>query len=616
MPGLNAVINFKQDTQKNGISLDKILETMNLDQNYSYSTIFENKNVKVIFSGYVGYPQNKFDLGDKSLIIEGAIYNKSMEQVKNELAKILPSIADGSGKTGPLIQFMFDTDGEYVIYYIDNATSTAVIFNDAMGRLPSYYYYDDKQFILGRALKFLTGNLSTVQPNEFALIEYFLFSAPLGDRTSFKNIFRMMPCTLFVINYKSGKCDKQTPYRYNFDDRWDDRPPEQYVKELHDRFLEGVSNRVNRFKDEKHLLALSGGLDSRAILMALRKCKANFETFTYNDHFNSLGRDLPVVETLVKMYGLNNKLFKLNRESIPYMERMISLKDGCTPMGTMGSILNLMELVEKEYGRKCVYYVGDEGNYTTAPRYGGGEIGSTPELVKKIMAVNSLSAYSIEEAAKLFGKTSKEVMNYLCDYFSSYPEKDNIHKVDHYFIWERSFKFTMENQERVRIFFWPLSPHYNAKYAPYAFKIKNKYLAGWKIYAGLLKSLDERSASIKYANFGIALDSPLMPYYLPLRSLATSNETIRHNLLMVLRLLKNPTSIGRKSDEFGFIGELRKYLNNLVAQNESLKSILNTDYLSEILANDRYIFRMYIATNIVKYLTLVENKEIKTPIQV
>ena len=611
MPGLNAIINLSREKQEGEKNLENVLQKMNYNEHFYFETIFKNKDVKIIFSGIKEYPIQKFDLGDKTIVIEGAIYNKSKEQIKSELSKILPAIVENPTKTTALSQFMFAADGEFIVYYIDNATGKVAIFNDAMGRLPAYYYFDKNQFIIGRALRFLSGNLPSVKTDDFGLIEYFLFSTPLGERTVLKNIFRMMPCALFVIDTKNGNVNKQILYHYNFDERWDDKPIDQYVKNLHDLFMESVSNRAAYFKDRTQILALSGGLDSRTILMGLLKCRAKFECITFVDYFNHLKRDLPVVDTLVKMYGVKQKHYQLIKDNIPDMERLIYWKDGCAPSGMMGSMLYSVEMLEKDFGRNLVYYTGDEGNYTTAPRYGGKKIVSIPDLLSQLLLRNSLSVFSIEDASRLSGKSKNEITDYICNYFSEYPEKDMIHKFDHFFYWERSFKFTMENQERFRFYFWPLSPHSGIQYAPYAFKIKNKYLAGWKIYAGLLKSLDKRSVGVKYANFGIPLNSPLMPFYLPIRGLATSNQAIREKLLLAIRILKNPKGIGRKTEEFAFLNEIKKYLANIITEDKAIKTIIDTNYLNNILADDKYIYRMYLAANIVKYLSLVENLKAK-----
>lgn len=608
MPGLNTIISFARGIDKNNKGLNAILDKMNYDQSYFHDTLFGDSSVMVSFSGYPGYPQYKFEQGDKTIIIEGAIYNKNAEQIKTDLFKILPDIA-GGGKTDRLAEFMFATDGEYIVYYIDSATSTTVIFNDALGRLPVYYYADSNGFIIARALKFLTENLNSVAVDDFALIEYFLFSTPLGDRTFFKDIFRLMPCSLLIVNDKDRTVKKQTLYRYNFDERWEDRPQERYIKDLHDLFLESVSSRAHFYKDRTQILSLSGGLDSRANLMGLLKSKVDFQAISFTDFYNMLHRDKAVVETLVKMYGFKFKPFELIEENIPYFERMVALKDGMSPMGTMGSVLYSMEVIAREYGRNIVYYTGDEGNYTIAPRYGGPAMNCTTEVIEQILAKNSLSVYSIKDVAAIFRKSPREVTDYLVAYFDNYPEKDNFHKVDHYFYWERSFKFTMENQDRIRLFFPPVAPHYGIKYVRYALKIGNKHLGGWKTYAGLLESLDKRSVGVKYANFGIPLNSPLMPFYLPLRSLATSNETVRHNIRHVMRVLRHPTQIGRKTRELGFVGELKKYLADVIRADQSLDTILDTTTLQKQLTNEQLLYKMYITGNAIKYLSLVPNKE-------
>lgn len=610
MPGLNAIVGFSSKLDDKQRQIDSALTLMDYDSTYTHARLYGNSNVGIYFSGYPSYPYYKTEIGDKYLVIEGAIYNKSDDTIKKELTAILEQLIKTPGKTNPLTNFIRETDGEYIVYYIDPVISTILIFNDAMGRLPAYCYFDSNQFLLGRSMKFILGCAPEIEFSDWGLIEYFLYSAPLGDHTVFKNVYRLRPYTLLTINYAQGKVDQEILYRYNFDDRWEDKPLANYVKDLHDLFIESVATRAARFKDKKQILSLSGGLDSRTNLMGLLKVGVEFQTITFNDYYNQLGRDIPVVEQLVKNYGIKNMIFRLVAENIPDVERLVFLKDGSGLMGTMGSTLNSMEISIREFGRNAVYYVGDEGNYTTAPRYGGGSIKTNPDLVKMIFAKNSLSAFTIEEVSGLFGKTSKEIFDYLCDYYNQYPEKDSIHKIDRFFIWERSFKFTMENQDKVRLFFWPLAPHYGIKYAPYAFKIKNNYLAGWKTYIGLLHSLDHNSVKIKYANFGIPLDSSVLPQYLFLRGLATRSESIRKNLLVILRLLKNPASVVRKKEEYGYVDEVRDYIKNLSVQNGQIKNIIAADRLNSILRGEKYIYKMYVAANMIKFIDLVKNKTI------
>jgi hypothetical protein len=122
--------------------------------------------------------------------------------------------------------------------------------------------------------------------------------------------------------------------------------------------------------------------------------------------------------------------------------------------------------------------------------------------------------------------------------------------------------------------------------------------------------LEPRAPKIKYSNFGIALDSPLMPIYLPVRSLATANETVRRNLVLAIRLAKNPTLIGRKTQEWGYVGQLRDYVGSLIERTPEVNSIIDGNYLLGLLKDEKHLFRMYITANLVKSFTLVKNREI------
>jgi len=609
MPGINAIAIFKNGRHAT-IDIANLAKQIAYDESYKHDVLFEDDGLNIIFSGYEEYPRSKSEIGENVFIIDGAIYNRKLDEVFKKLGELLtPIVAGVKPDSKKLADFVLSTDGEYTIYMVNRKSSTMIMLNDGLGRLPYYHYADDKRFIVGRAYKFIVNNIPQIQPDKNGLLEYFLFSVPLGERTFFKGISRLMPASLLVVNYKTGQYQNHSLYSYNLDERHEDKPPEYYVQNMHDLFLEGVRNRAEYFKDRKTILAMSGGLDSRAVLMALIKCGVDVQGITFRDYYNALARDLPVVKTIVEKYHVKHRLLNLPENDFKHMEKLIIGKDGMALMGLMGTVLNSMEMIEKEYGKNIVYYTGDEGNYIAAPRVGGKPIKSTPQLLDEIMKRNSLSVFAIEEVAGIFGMTAQEIRDYLCGYFESYPESENIHKVDRFFIFERSFKFTMENQDRIRLFYWPLAPHYSIEYARFAFKIKNKYLAGWKIYVGLLKALDPGSVKIKYANFGLSLDSPLLPIYLPMRALATRNETIRRNLITTLRLIRRPSFIGKKVTEQKGVAELKDLVRETMVTDNSLRDIFDIGHLGNLVDKEKFMYRMYLINNIVKYLSSVKNKQ-------
>jgi hypothetical protein len=126
----------------------------------------------------------------------------------------------------------------------------------------------------------------------------------------------------------------------------------------------------------------------------------------------------------------------------------------------------------------------------------------------------------------------------------------------------------------------------------------------------MLKALNPESVKIKYANFGIPLDSPFLPAYLPLRALATSNETFRRNLIGFLRLVRRPTSVGKKIAEQKGVTDLKSYYQNLITTDKTIQSYVDVDYLSRLVADEKYIYKMYLVTNLLKYLGSIKDKDV------
>ena len=77
-----------------------------------------------MFSGNREYPFQKIELRDITIGIEGVFYNRTKDQVKGEISKILSAVNENpANNRTALSQSMFAADGEFIVYYIDNATS-------------------------------------------------------------------------------------------------------------------------------------------------------------------------------------------------------------------------------------------------------------------------------------------------------------------------------------------------------------------------------------------------------------------------------------------------------------------------------------------------------------
>lgn len=599
MPGINSLITYKPRDPVEDEKIDNVAVKMRYLPSYFTDILLKDEQILTLFSGYEFYPHTTLRSGDLYILIDGAIYNKPSEQLSEELSKITAVLAD-KNDYDIIRRFMLDTDGEYLIYLIDLSHSRFIAFNDSLGRMPLFYYHDSQKTILARDYKFATAILSNVEINRDALPGYFTFLAPLGTGTLLKGIDRLSPATVAIINFKSGTFEQRILLDHNFDERLDDQDLKYYASYLKKTFLKATSNRLAYFHDRKHLLALSGGLDSRAVLLSLIQSNANLETVTFKYRQDISNRDLPVVNRLVTLYGLRHHQFDLPENDISCMEKLILMKDGLGLNLIMGFVLQSLEQLLQNFGPNTVYFTGDGGGYIVGPRYIGKQIASMDEFLNLLISRNSILAE--DDVCALLGINKNAYRDKLAEHFSGYPEKDYIHKYDRYFFFEHLLRFSMEGEDRVRYFLWSTTPLYSNEFTNYAFKIKNKYLANWDIYREFLRQLDPNSIKIPYANWGLRIDSPLLPLYLRIRNLALRNAALKSRLIKILRLIKNPSTYKSKLASDSFALQLRRYLENLAKNTGSAGKYIDIDFLLKLSASETSSSKLYIFINLLKYI--------------
>jgi asparagine synthase (glutamine-hydrolysing) len=157
-------------------------------------------------------------------------------------------------------------------------TATLSLVADKLGVRPLYYWVGESYVVFAGALRVLEG-LSYV-PKKMdmrSVTEMASFGYPLGNRTPY--------CGIFVLREAEVlRCSEQgvTSHRYW---RWDSIPTStrdepQLLREVHERFITAVARRLRG--DKTTVAFLSGGLDTRCIVAALRAHQARVHTFNFS----------------------------------------------------------------------------------------------------------------------------------------------------------------------------------------------------------------------------------------------------------------------------------------------------------------------------------------------
>ncbi|HEX8845380.1 MAG TPA: asparagine synthase-related protein [Pyrinomonadaceae bacterium] len=157
------------------------------------------------------------------------------------------------------------------------ASATLSLIADKLCIRPLYYWMDERYVVFASALRILEG-LSEIpkKMNLRAVTEVVGLGYPLGSRTPYMDIQLLRAAEVVRINGQ-----ELSSFHYW---RWDDIKPsagaqEELSRELYDRFETAVARGIRN--DTVTVAYLSGGLDSRCVVAALRHLKVRVHTFNF-----------------------------------------------------------------------------------------------------------------------------------------------------------------------------------------------------------------------------------------------------------------------------------------------------------------------------------------------
>jgi asparagine synthase (glutamine-hydrolysing) len=175
--------------------------------------------------------------------------------------------------------FLNKLDGYFNAVIYDSNIKKVFLISDRYGMRMLYYYCKDGRFAFSGEVKgllgldFVDGSIESKQIDCFMDLGYFL-----EDNTWHKHVKLIKPATIMEFDIDS----KTLAQKYYW--KWSEIKPQnisfdEAVNKLGKLFLSAVEKRFN--PNDKVGVALSGGLDSRAIFAAVNKLYPSFKGYTY-----------------------------------------------------------------------------------------------------------------------------------------------------------------------------------------------------------------------------------------------------------------------------------------------------------------------------------------------
>jgi len=267
------------------------------------------------------------------VLFHGDLFNEA--ELRKQLALETPLPPDET--SAAVIKALYQTHGKdfvpqlrgsFCAVILDERQKQIVLVNDYLGSYPLYWYSDPKQFVFAGELKAISSYPGvTFRMNPAAAADYLNFGFLFGNKTLASNVKLLPPCSTLTYCWEDGewKLESYASIKEAFQP-WQGSQS-HYMEELCHSFNRAVTRCVSG--DNKYLVSLSGGLDSRAILSAIDHNQTSIVTYTLGVRGCA---DEVIAKELSEIAKAQNQFLAMDNrylvDGVKNIRHMVTLTDG------------------------------------------------------------------------------------------------------------------------------------------------------------------------------------------------------------------------------------------------------------------------------------------------
>lgn len=511
MPGVNIVFDAGGDLKQKESQILDSLGSLVHNQQYKSETPFSGDHVFLGCTKHEKYQVSTFDSDELLICIDGFIFGKPQPEVIEELRGISESIFnDEKNYKNRIAEWLLDTDGDFVITVLNKNSREICIVNDALGRLPLYYSKNGRLLLVSREIRFIVNLAGSVGFDREAVSQYLLFGYPLGRKTLIENIFQLEPGSMIRAGVNRPEIEVESIHRFNFEEKeHGTRELKKHAHHLVELLHEACKNRVDTA--DTNVVALSGGLDSRAVSICLKNLEAPFAAATFLDYYGAVGPDIEYSRQIADKLKIERNLFRLERAKGKDVLELLKVKNGLNYLGVSFSI-PLINRIKETYGDRITLFTGDGGDRVLRDTMPVGRVNDIDALAKYIISYNQMMPPDIVSA--LTNTDKDELTAGLKERLMRYDEKDMKMKYLHYVFYERIPKWHFQGEDRNRCFVRPVTPFYSIKVFNYSMNCLDSLKVDFKLYREILVELSPAVAAINNSEWNLPITSKKLGLYL------------------------------------------------------------------------------------------------------
>jgi asparagine synthase (glutamine-hydrolysing) len=620
MPGISLYVSQFRVEHSKKKSKDNIfeqnfleaIESVKYDKTYTHRILLNQDSLVVVWTGYPTYPIMTFEDDEFWVCVEGKIYGKNDSQLKKEISTILKRISTTKSieKGDELISnWLLTTDGEFIIYTFDKKNKLFIVVNDALGRLPLYYYHDikDTKVIISREMHLIAkliwnnqydNNKGDDKFDRKAIADCLLMGLFLEGRTLLANVNRLAPASILKLHNDSMKIDIQKVYTFNFEQKeYGNRTVKENSSKLVSLFSDACKNRAD--PNGNNVISISGGFDSRAVAACLYKNKIPFSTVTYVQPGwkPSVGKltEVEIAQQVAKEFQSDCQVFGLAQPRAEDFLTLLKLKCGLNYLG-YSYMIPILERLKQKNDSSITFFTGYGGDRLLRKLRFKRKLSSMDELINYMIRdiYGASVLFSIQDVAALTNMKEDDIIGRLRRNLASYPERSLDQKLVHFIFYEGVFSDEVESEDRNRAYMWSVSPYYSIPFFKYAMNCSDSIKIHMRLQSDFLLTLSPAAAAIKNAVLDCSITSKkykLIQFLITLR---------RH-----YPYLKRVIDRIRQHKDYEHNSKELECLKDEVSKSELIRNYFGQEKLNDVMNNPE----KYNATGIVVLFTIVSLME-------
>lgn len=453
-------------------------------------------SLAVVWAAPAGYPKHEVHTPLGFALLEGTLPGLPAAEIHAQLSGLIAALHEGSDAGyAEVVHWAGQAQGDFVVT-VATAAGELAVASDALGRLPFFVREQGERVTLAREVKFAVAVGGPGRPDTRTMSQMLLLGYPLARGTIVEGIAGLPPGGSLLIRPRTGQVHSRHCREWNFEQGL--RPvTRRSGSDLAERFASACAMQGAISGFDRNVVALSGGLDSRAVAGGMVRAGHSFSAVTFNTQEGDFDSDVPLAREVAAIAGAPWRLYRLDPPSVDEILGVVRLRDGLNPISLAPSI-QYLSAMRRDFGESAAVFSGDGGDKVLPDIRPPWWVDTLDRNVEFRLGQ---AVWPSRDVAQLLGIPAAAPAEDLRDRFRAYPERNAAFRDVHFLIEERGWGWLLEGEDRNRSFFWQQTPFYDRNFFEAAMRMHPNGKRGYALYAAFLRALDPRLAALANAKW-------------------------------------------------------------------------------------------------------------------